>query len=70
MTTTARRDPARFLYLERQFCSLCRAEGRPGVRVFDLSVERHDRGFALRRRNAALRHLKADHPKAYAEVTR
>lgn len=63
---TARQDPTRFLYLEKQFCSLCRAAGRPGVRVFDLSTDRPIiRGFRLRRRNAALRHLKTEHPAQY-----
>jgi len=64
---TARQDPMRFLYLERQFCSLCRANGKPGVRVVHLGEGRP----TLRAwRAAALRHLKAEHPKAYAEVTR
>lgn len=69
--TTARQDPIRFLYLEHQFCSLCRAEGRHHVRVFDLSVDGPTRpGWKARRRAAALAHLLSEHPRQHAEVTR
>lgn len=71
MTTTARQDPTRFLYLERQFCALCRADGIPGVRVVDVAdaATLSVRSYRAKRRRRALAHLKANHPAVYREVT-
>lgn len=63
--STSQQDPARWLTMERQFCRACWAEGKR-VKVFDLGDPRNqggrDRSFTLRRRNAILRHLRAEHP--------
>lgn len=55
--------PERWGYLERQFCSLCRAQGRPGVRVISVNerVLLGDVKFRRVRRAAFRRHLKEVH---------
>jgi hypothetical protein len=62
--TTSRSDWTRFLYLERQFCSICRAQGTSGVRVADVRDRLTMTGSTWRRRrNAqAKRHMMATHP--------
>lgn len=69
--TTARQDPTRYLCRERQFCSLCFAAGAGWVQVHHAGrrAELSDRAFRAERNRAAMAHLKAEHPKAYGEVT-
>lgn len=64
------RDWARFLYLERQFCSVCRGLGRPGVRIADVRrrLEVGDARFKRERGAAARRHMLAEHPTLAARV--
>lgn len=54
----------RFGYLERQFCSICRAKGQPGVRVVNMAdaVTMGQRSFRAHRRAAFARHMNAVHP--------
>jgi hypothetical protein len=54
----------RFTYLERQFCSICRAKGTPGVRVVNVAdrVKMGDRAFRAHRRAAVAKHMNTVHP--------
>jgi hypothetical protein len=65
ITRIAKTDPSFLLTMEKQFCRLCWGKGLR-VKVFDLAVERPNRGFTLRRRNAAVRHLRREHPEVGA----
>jgi hypothetical protein len=64
MAQTSRSDWTRFLYLERQFCSICRAKGTPGVRVVDVRdrLSMTDTAFRRRRNAQAKRHIQTVHP--------